>query len=144
MKNILLVSLMFFSANLMALPCFQVGNYEGMGMFKDNQQKSGSYKVKLNVADSDHATQVYSIPTGDITLEYKLSTDQIFVNNSKVSSGKISCGLASLRLTTEYKEQNESVKISEEWTTLGNYLLRSGIKVMGPTTIKYQELLVRQ
>jgi hypothetical protein len=119
--------------------CFDQGNYSGFGMFKDSSGIVRTYEHRANVKSSTQVENHFKWPQQEVRLNYEIRGDQVFVNQSAAPSGTIECRLGSTLL----KLSDSSTKLTEEWISVGNYLLVSGEKTVSGQTISYVELLIQ-
>jgi hypothetical protein len=155
MRHLLAISAasLAFVANASASPCFQQGEYQGMGYWKDKAGKKGSYEVETKIPRSDQSSSLYNWePDSQVKLDIAVKGGEIFVNGSPKSSGTATCGLAETRLsmtssngrTVAGADPAATLQLNEGWLFVGNYLLRHGTKQVGDEVIYYQELLIRK
>jgi hypothetical protein len=141
MRKILLISILSLLTQLThAAICFNQGNYAGAGMFKDSSGNIKTYEHNATIKSATLVESLFKWPEQEVSLNYEIRGEKIYVNQNPVAAGSIDCrmGSTSLNLT------NSNMNLTEEWVFVGNYLLISGQKTVSGQTFKYTELLIKQ
>lgn len=132
-------SLVFGAGQAGAMPCFHAGKYKGGGYGAVSPGPGATYSVETEIMDATTGVSRYVWPGGGrAEFSFRAENGNLLIDGQE--AGTVECGLATQRLVMNI----DDFVLREEWSFLGNYLIRKGSKIDHGREIEYQELLIRE